>query len=132
MPGQQPCRESIEKYGGDPLAAPLSVDRDVPDSPRPFVGSIAVERGDAVAVDSIESAIAAAEATRADVAYVVGGATVYEQFLPRADRLVLTEIEGSYEGDAHFPAFDEAVWTETAREERSDLAFVTYDRDETA
>jgi dihydrofolate reductase len=87
--------------------------------------------GDVVVAASVASAVAAAEETGADVAYVIGGASVYEQFLPRADRLVLTEIDESYEGDTYFPAYDEAAWTETGREERSELAFVTYERVET-
>jgi dihydrofolate reductase len=88
--------------------------------------------GGVVAVGSVESAVAAADATGTSTAYVVGGASVYEQFLPRADRLVLTEIDETYEGDTHFPAFDEATWTETAREEAGDLAFVTYERADTS
>lgn len=85
-----------------------------------------------VVVGSVESAVTAADTTGTDTAYVVGGASVYEQFLPRADRLVLTEIDEAYEGDTYFPAFEETTWTETAREKAGDLAFVTYDRADTA
>ncbi|MFB6227441.1 MAG: dihydrofolate reductase [Halobacteriales archaeon] len=90
----------------------------------------AITDGDVIVVASVASAVAAAEETGADVAYVVGGASVYEQFLPRGDRLVLTEIDEPYEGDTYFPEFDEAAWTETAREEAGDLSFVTYERSE--
>jgi dihydrofolate reductase len=94
----------------------------------PDEGSLAPDGGAVVAADSVDAAVDAVETTGADVAYVVGGASVYEQFLPRADRLVITEIEAAHEGDTYFPAFEEAAWTETGREERSDLAFVTYER----
>ncbi|THF74562.1 dihydrofolate reductase [Cohnella fermenti] len=41
---------------------------------------------------------------------VIGGAELYRQLLGKADRLVLTEIDESFEGDAFFPAFDRAEW----------------------
>lgn len=89
---------------------------------------VAPDSGEAVTADSVDSALATAATTGADVAFVVGGASVYEQFLPRADRLVLTEINEAPEGDTYFPEFDGSTWTETAREDRPDLAFVTYER----
>ncbi|MBF1555020.1 MAG: dihydrofolate reductase, partial [Prevotella pleuritidis] len=66
--------------------------------------------------------------------YIIGGARVYEQALPKADRLYLTEINDTpVEADAFFPPCDE--WQEVAREtyecdERHPFsyAFVTYAR----
>lgn len=43
--------------------------------------------------------------------FVAGGAEVYRQALPRADRLFLTVIHTDVEGDARFPALDPAQWT---------------------
>jgi dihydrofolate reductase len=88
--------------------------------------------GGVVEAESVEAALSAA-ASAADehgveAAYVAGGATVYEQFLGRADRLVITEIPDSPEGDTYFPAFDCEAWGEIEREEREELAFVTYER----
>ena len=65
-----------------------------------------------------------------DVVYVVGGGTIYEQFLPDADRLLLTEIHAEHEGDTTFPAFDEADWQEVERERHGEFDFVTYERRE--
>jgi len=87
----------------------------------------------AVVADSIDAALSAARQALADdqgTVYVVGGATVYEQFLPLADRLVLTEVEMAPEGDAHFPEFDDEEWTVVDRDERERFAFVTYERAE--
>jgi dihydrofolate reductase len=53
---------------------------------------------------------------------------VYEQFLPRATRMILTEIHESYEGDTRFPDWDDSAWTETDREAGERFDFVTYDR----
>ncbi len=47
---------------------------------------------------------------------VMGGASFYEQMLPSADRLYITQIEGEYEGDAYFPALDRGEFVETFRE----------------
>jgi dihydrofolate reductase len=83
----------------------------------------------AVLADSLDRALERArEAPGGDTVYVVGGETVYEQFLDRADALVLTEVPESPEGDTHFPAFDAEVWREVERREAGELAFVTYER----
>ncbi len=51
-----------------------------------------------------------------DEVMVMGGASFYEQMLPSADRLYITQIEGEYEGDAHFPKFDRSEFREISRE----------------
>ncbi|WP_415379653.1 dihydrofolate reductase [Halosimplex sp. TS25] len=79
-------------------------------------------------VESIEAAVEAAAETGTETAFVAGGATVYEQFLPRADRLVLTEVPGEPDGDTFFPEWDAAEWVEVERREAGDLAFVIYER----
>ncbi len=60
---------------------------------------------------------------------VIGGAALFEVALSRARRLYLTEVDARPEGDVFFPAFDEADWTEVAREAfpagpKDDHAFV--------
>lgn len=45
-----------------------------------------------------------------DELMLIGGAQLYAQALPQAQRLYLTRIEASPEGDAFFPAYDEADW----------------------
>lgn len=67
-------------------------------------------------------------------AFVIGGAELYALALARADELVLTEIDGVFDGaDAFFPDFDRRVFIESARDERSTAdgtryAFVSYRR----
>lgn len=51
-----------------------------------------------------------AESLDADVAYVIGGGKIYELFQPRLDRMVLSRVEGEYEGDTYYPEWDEADW----------------------
>lgn len=47
---------------------------------------------------------------------VIGGAEIYRLFLPLADRIELTEIAASPDGDAIVPAFDVDIWQEIARD----------------
>lgn len=89
----------------------------------------------AAVADSIEEACRAAEHAAArmgvDAIYVVGGATVYEQFLPFADRLVLTELHDRYEGDTTFPDYEPDRWVEVDRDADDAFDVVTYERDRT-
>jgi len=92
----------------------------------------------AVVANDVTGAVVLAAADAADrgvdEAYVIGGAAVYEQFLDRADRMVLTEVPGRPDGDTRFPDWDADAWREVDREVASDaetdedLAFVTYER----
>src|SRR5690606_14991776 len=67
-------------------------------------------------VHSIDAALDAAKP--ADEVMVIGGASFYEQVLPRADRLYLTEVHAAIQGDAWFPSIDSSEWHEIEREER--------------
>ena len=60
--------------------------------------------------------------------FVIGGSEVYRQAMPFADKMMLTEIEQSPEGDAFFPPFEPDQWQETARQAQDGFAFVTYER----
>lgn len=62
---------------------------------------------------SVEEALAMANA--AHVA-VVGGADIYRQFLPLAQRIEWTEIDAEPAGDTHIPEFDRSDWQESWRE----------------
>jgi dihydrofolate reductase len=67
--------------------------------------------------------------------WVIGGARLYAQALPMAERLVVTEIDADFEGDTRFPAWDRRAFVETGRETHRasapndfDYAFVVYQR----
>ncbi|NMG31077.1 dihydrofolate reductase [Aromatoleum evansii] len=62
---------------------------------------------------SLDDALAA---TGGGKVFVIGGAEIYRQLLERADALVLTEVAAEVDGDAFFPDFDRARFTETRRE----------------
>lgn len=45
------------------------------------------------------------------IVYVLGGGGIYDLFAPHVDRMVLSHVDGAYEGDTYFPAWDDAEWT---------------------
>ena len=47
---------------------------------------------------------------------ICGGAMVYQQFLPLADRMYLTYIDHDFEGDIFFPEFNMNDWQQISRE----------------
>jgi dihydrofolate reductase len=65
---------------------------------------------------ALKRARACAEARGTDEIMVIGGADIYRQALPVADRIYWTEVMASPDGDTLFPAIDRAQWRETARE----------------
>ena len=59
---------------------------------------------------------ALAAAGEADEISVIGGADIFGLFLPRAQRIYLTEVDLEIEGDTYFPRIEPSQWYETARE----------------
>ena len=52
---------------------------------------------------------------------VIGGAELYRAALPQADRIYLTRIHETVDGDTVFPDWDETAWREVSREDRDDI-----------
>lgn len=77
---------------------------------------------------SLEDAIALARTTD-DEPRIIGGALIYEEALPVATRVFLTEVHGAYEGDT-FLHLDRSGWRETSRRkgESEGVEFVTLER----
>jgi len=62
---------------------------------------------------------------------IIGGASIYEQAVSLVDRMYLTIIDTSIEGDAFFPKWDKADWQETQSESFTEpmaFKFMTLDR----
>ncbi len=83
----------------------------------------------------LDEALRRAEAAGEAEVFVCGGAGVYREALERADRMLLTRVEGEFEADTFFPPFDEGRWREVAREDhepdernRHRYSFVEYER----
>ena len=61
------------------------------------------------------------------VAFVIGGTQLFEEALPIAAGMVLTEIQRDYQGDTRFPDWDRAQWKETQRESHTAASGVRFD-----
>jgi dihydrofolate reductase len=114
---------------------------------RPLPGrtTIVVSRDGAFAASGVVVAsgievaltVAKGDALRRGAACIIvaGGADLYAQTMPLAERLDITYVHRTVDGDAYFPVIDRSVWHEIAREEHAaapgdDAAFtfVTYQR----
>lgn len=58
--------------------------------------------------------------------FVIGGARLFAEALPRARRLLLTHVHAAPEGDVHFPLPDPADWTEVARQDGTSQTGLSY------
>lgn len=75
-------------------------------------------------VASLDAALAAVAGEKE--VFVIGGAEIYREVLPRADRLYITLIDTDMEGDVHFPSFDMDDWRGVKRSERGPDASNPY------
>ncbi|QSF43371.1 dihydrofolate reductase [Paenibacillus tianjinensis] len=42
--------------------------------------------------------------------YIIGGSSIYLQFLPYADNMIITHIDAEFEGDTYFPEYNISEW----------------------
>lgn len=66
---------------------------------------------------------------------VIGGSSVYREFLPLAQRIYMTVIHHSFEADVYFPYFDPILWSRTILREftanektKYNLTFICLDK----
>jgi dihydrofolate reductase len=57
--------------------------------------------------------------------FIAGGGEIYAQAMARAERLYITHVKASVEGDTHFPAINDS-WRAVEREAHDGFDFVTY------
>lgn len=78
------------------------------------------QAADSIVVHSIDEALEAAG--NVDEVMIIGGASFYEQMLPKADRLYLTFVHAELEGDAWFPEINNNDWNKVEK--------ITHKKDE--
>ena len=49
--------------------------------------------------------------------FIIGGGSIYRQFMPLADRLYITHVHNKAPADIYFPAIDPGIWEVVHREE---------------
>lgn len=137
-------REDQRHFRAVTIGCPVIMGRrtwdSLPPKFRPLPGrrNIVVTRNAAWRADGAQAApsldAALALAADADKVFVIGGGELYALAVPRADELVLTEIDTAFDAaDAFFPAFDRQTFAEVARDpcsaaDGTRYAFVTYRR----
>lgn len=87
-----------------------------------------------VVVNSLKEALKAALKVDENP-YILGGAEIYKQAMPFADKLDITFVHHQFEADVFFPEIDKTIWKETWREDfkadennKYDYSFVTFER----
>ena len=67
--------------------------------------------------------------------FVIGGAIIYSQLIGKVDKIYMTKIHKTFEGDAYFPKLNETEWKEIEREKGIqdsenpyDYEYITYIR----
>jgi len=133
--------EDLQHFKRTTMGAPVIMGRKTWDSigrPLPGRRNIVVSRNRDLKLEGAEVVASLEDAQRLCVGveqvFLIGGAQLYAEALPSADRLIVTEIDADVPGDAFFPAVDRTRWIELAREthhseaNRFDYAFVTYER----
>jgi dihydrofolate reductase len=97
----------------------------IPPTFRPFNGrtNIVVSRNIDLQIDSVDvfndlkQSIAFAEKNHEDECFIIGGGQIYNQALEEGlvDKMYITEINQSFDGDVFFPQFDKTIWQEVNR-----------------
>ncbi|MFP4471601.1 MAG: dihydrofolate reductase [Bacteroidales bacterium] len=60
-------------------------------------------------VDSIDAALG--KCNPGEECFVMGGASIYRQMMPMADKLYITRVHKAFEGDTFFPEIPTGEWT---------------------
>ncbi len=70
-----------------------------------------------ITATDLHDALLKAKATNCNEIFVIGGGEVYEQSMEMADKLYITRVHATLDGDTFFPAIDETQWQQTALQE---------------
>lgn len=81
-----------------------------------------------IVVHSIEETLSILGEDKEKEAMIIGGANIYQQFLPLASRLYLTIIHKVYPGDAYFPIVDWDQWTLVSSDAKSEYTIKVFDK----
>ncbi len=68
-------------------------------------------------VHDVNDAFQIAEENKQEEVFILGGAEIYKITLHLADKIYLTEIKATFEGDAFFPEINRQEWREVRRDE---------------
>lgn len=72
----------------------------------------------AIVIGTLEAAIETAKLNNETECFIIGGAEIYRQTIDIVDKIYLTKIHHSFEGDAFFPTIDFSIWKEIKRKDK--------------
>jgi dihydrofolate reductase len=70
----------------------------------------------------------ALQALKDEEVCIGGGAEIYKECLPFANKIELTQIHKEYDGDTFFPEINLSEWKVTKEDKRDGFSFLTYER----
>lgn len=70
-----------------------------------------------IVVTSIEEALRVASAKGEGEAFIIGGASIYKQFMTLANKLYITSVHEKIDGDVVFPEIKSDVWKRISNED---------------
>ncbi|WP_298963872.1 dihydrofolate reductase [uncultured Roseibium sp.] len=123
-------RKTFLSFGGRPLPGRphVVISRDPDYSPSGAEAATSLQ-------EALQRAEELASELQAEEIMCIGGGQIYDQAMPHADRLEITEIQSDPEGDTCFPEIDPSIWAMTHREpgqkgenDSADFVYVTYRR----
>lgn len=71
-----------------------------------LTNDLSYKKDGVVVVHSVEEALEKVSSYKSEDVYVIGGESVFEQFLPYCDVAHITSVDYKYDADAHFPYLD--------------------------
>ncbi|MHC1548499.1 dihydrofolate reductase [Phyllobacterium sp. K27] len=120
----------LKRFKAITMGKPIIMGRKTWDSlgkPLPGRTNIVITRDPAFGVEGVISARSIdeallvagshADADQVDEICIIGGGEIFRQSFSRADKLYVTWVLASVEGDVHFPEIDPAIWSESSSEE---------------
>ncbi|MCP3962180.1 MAG: dihydrofolate reductase [bacterium] len=109
-------RTSFEIFGPDlTTTRNIVVSRSIKESPG------------ATVAPGIDEAVATAESI-GNIVFSAGGASIYRQTMPLADKMYLSTIKGDFTGDAWFPEFSDAESEVEKEEDQPRFRFIVWRR----
>ncbi|WP_133405843.1 type 3 dihydrofolate reductase [Parashewanella tropica] len=121
MPWHLP--EDLKHFKATTMSYPIVMGRKTYESigrPLPGRHNIVISRQADLEIDGVTVVATFDEAKLAagdvEQLFVIGGGQLYQQLLPKADKLFLTEINIDVEGDTYFPDWNDGSWKEESKE----------------
>lgn len=104
-----------------------SIGKPLPKRNNIVISSTLQEQPGLIICRTLEESLEKANELKAEQ-FIIGGAKLYQQTLPIANRLLISYVDKNYSGDIYFPKIDFADWDKIREERFSEFLFAEYQR----